>query len=137
MLQGDNWIAEEVQASMAGPEWGSTALFVTYDDCGCFYDHVPPPAGLGIRIPMVIISPFAKPAFTDSNVASFTSLLAFVEHTFGLAPLTSQDAEAYDYADSFDYTQRPLPPIHLVAHPLPAWEREWLRAHPPDPEDST
>ena len=137
MLQGDNWIAGEVQALMAGPQWGSTALFVTYDDCGCFYDHVPPPAGLGIRIPMVIISPFAKLAFTDSNVASFTSLLAFVEHTFGLAPLSSGDAEAYDYADSFDYTQRPLPPIHLAVHPLRAWEREWLRAHPPDPQDST
>jgi phospholipase C len=122
---------------MDGPNWGSSVIFLTYDDCGCFYDHVPPPEGLGIRIPMVIISPYGKPGFTDSNPASFASLLAFAEDTFGLAPLSSDDANAYDYADSFDYTQAPLPPIPLEVHPLPPWEVLWLRRQPPDSDDST
>src|SRR5262249_55555658 len=49
-------------------EWQSTAVFITYDDCGCFADHVPPPPGLGVREPMVIVSPWVKRASTDSNV---------------------------------------------------------------------
>jgi phospholipase C len=137
MLRGDNWLAEEIGAVMNGPQWDSTAIFITYDDCGCFYDHVPPPPGLGLRIPMVIVSPYAKPAFTDSTVASFPSMLAFVEHTFGLAPLATDDADAYDYANVFDYTQAPLTPIELHQHPVPAWELAWLAAHPPDPNDPT
>ena len=70
----------------------TTAIFITYDDCGCFYDHVPPPPGSGIRVPMVIVSPYAKPAFTDSKAASFASILAFTEHLFGLEPLGSWTA---------------------------------------------
>jgi phospholipase C len=137
MLQGDNWIAQEVAAVMNGPQWDTSVIFITYDDCGCFYDHVPPPPGLGIRVPMVIVSPYAKPGFTDSNVASFPSLLAFVEHDFGLAPLGPEDASAYDYSDSFDYTQRPLGAIPLRPHSLPAWEIKWLKAHPPDAGEAT
>jgi phospholipase C len=137
MLQGDNWLGEEVAAVMDGPQWDSSAIFITYDDCGCFYDHVAPPPGLGIRMPMVIVSPYARPGFTDSNTASFTSLLAFVEHRFGLAPLGPDDAAAYDYAGSFDYTQRPLEPVEMVTSPIPAWELEWIAAHPPDPDDTT
>jgi phospholipase C len=137
MLAGDNWIATEVGAAMNGPEWGSTVVFITYDDCGCFYDHVPPPPGLGIRMPMVIVSPFAKAGYTDSSVASFDSMLAFVEHTFGLAPLSPKDAVAYDYSQSFDYSQRPLGPVSMQQHPVPPWEIEWIEAHPPDPNDPT
>ena len=99
--------------------------------------HPAGPCGLGIRVPMVIVSPFARPAFTDSNIAAFPSLLAYVEHTFGLAPLGTEDAAAYDYAASFDYSQRPLRPIPLRPHPLPAWEIEWLKDHPPDGKDTT
>src|SRR5205823_1884136 len=64
MLVGDNWIARVVNALQQSPQWSSTAVFITYDDCGCFYDHVPPgtnPDGTdqGVRVPMVIISPYA------------------------------------------------------------------------------
>jgi phospholipase C len=66
MRQGDNWIGSLVSELMNGPQWSSTAIFLTYDDCGCFYDHVAPPRpGLGIRIPMLIISPYAKSGYTD------------------------------------------------------------------------
>ncbi len=136
MLQGDNWIGSVVGAIEQGPEWQSTAIFITYDDCGCFYDHVAPPQGLGIRVPMVIVSPYAKAGYTDSNVASYSSMLAYVEGVFGLAPLYSTDANAYDFGQSFDYTQHPLATIPLKRHPVPAWERGFLRAHPPK-QDAT
>ena len=79
MKAGDNWIGRVVNAIQNGPDWRSTAIFITYDDCGCFYDHVPPPDGLGIRTPMVVVSPWARPGFVDSNEASMASLLAFAE----------------------------------------------------------
>ncbi|MBA3727666.1 MAG: hypothetical protein H0W94_00365, partial [Actinobacteria bacterium] len=134
MLQGDNWIAEQVAAVMEGPDWESSAIFITYDDCGCFYDHVPPPPDAGIRVPMVIVSPYARAGFTDSNVATFASMQAYTERNFGLAPMSTEDATAYPYTDSFDYTQEPLPRIVMEQHPLPAWEIQYLRSHPPEPE---
>ncbi len=116
MLRGDNWIGQMVSAIEHGPDWASTAIFITYDDCGCFYDHVPPPPGKGIRAPMVIVSPYARPGYTDSTPADDVgSMLAFVEHTFNVPPLTAVDANAYDYRGSFNYAQRPLKP-----NPLPA-----------------
>jgi phospholipase C len=130
MLDGDNWIAQMVGAIMASPDYASTAIFITWDDCGCFYDHVPPPPDLGIREPMLIVSPYARPGFTDSNVASFASMLAFVEHTFGLAPLSPKDGTAYDFSDSFNYAQAPLAPIALRVHPVPPWEHRWMKNHP-------
>jgi Tol biopolymer transport system component/phospholipase C len=137
MAMGDNWIGDNVAAVMSGPAWSSSAIFITYDDCGCFYDHVPPPEGHGIRIPMVIVSPFARRGHTDSNDASFVSFLAFVERTFRLAPLHVNDATAYGYAESFDFTQAPLPAIRLRRQPIPDRVIEWLKEHPPDPTDPT
>ncbi|MDP9343277.1 MAG: PQQ-binding-like beta-propeller repeat protein [Actinomycetota bacterium] len=136
MLQGDNWIGSVVSAIEHGPEWRSTAIFIAYDDCGCFYDHVPPPPGLGIRVPMVIVSPYARPGFTDSNVASYSSMLAYAEHVFGLPPLYSTDANAYDYGASFDYGQVPLRPVALARHPIPTWERRLLRSRPPERDET-
>lgn len=138
MNTGDNWIGDVVNAIQNGPNWSSTAIFITYDDCGCFYDHVPPPSGLGIRVPMVIVSPFARRGFTDTNVASFASLLAFIEHNFGLRPLAKADAEAYDFSNSFDFSSRPvlstIPMINSLETPE---DREYMKKHPPDADDPT
>jgi hypothetical protein len=146
MLQGDNWIGQVVNSIMNGPDWRSTAVFITYDDCGCFYDHVPPPPGAGVREPMVIVSPCVKPASTDSHVAyAGESTLAFIEHTFALRPLTaSGDGAAYDYSQSLDPTQAgcggagtaPLAVQRAQVHPLSPAERAYLQAHPADPERS-
>ena len=135
MMQGDNWIAEQVTAVMNGPDWASTAVFLTWDDCGCFYDHVPPPPDLGIREPMVIISPYARPGFTDSTVASFASIMAFTERTFGIAPLSNIDRDAYGYEDAFDYEQVPLGPIPVPQHEVPEASIRWLTHHPPNDDD--
>jgi phospholipase C len=138
MAQGDNWIGSVVNSIQSGPDWSSTAIFIAYDDCGCFYDHVPPPTkGWGIRVPMVIVSPYAKPGYTDSSNATFMSMLAYAEHTLGLAPLTQSDARAYDYANSFDYSQPPRGGVRMKTTPVPAWERAWVAAHPGDPDDPT
>ena len=110
MKQGDNYIGAIVSAVMHGPDWASTAIFITYDDCGCFYDHVPPPSpDLGIRVPMVIVSPYAKPHFVDSNVATFTGTMAFVEWNWQLPNLGQDDVGAYDYCNSFTFGCNPSP----------------------------
>ncbi|TMK83616.1 MAG: hypothetical protein E6G44_11490 [Actinobacteria bacterium] len=136
MAQGDNWIGSIVSAIQRNEDlWRSTAIFITYDDCGCFYDHVPPPSGRGIRVPMVIVSPYARAEFTDHNPARFDSMLAYIEHTFGLQSLGQGDADAYDYADAFDYGQIPLGGVRAVRTPIPRWEMRWIAAHPQSQED--
>jgi phospholipase C len=133
MRQGDNWIGSVVGAIMHGPQWLHTAIFITYDDCGCFYDQVPPPAsGLGIRVPMVIVSPYARPHYTDTSTATFASLLAYAEHVLGLRPLSTVDSNAYDFHNAFNYRQAPLGPTSLTSHPVPPWERHWIRGHAPE-----
>ena len=123
---------------MSNPdEWKSTAIFITYDDCGCFYDHVPPPKGMGVRLPMVIISPFAKAGYVDSTIASFASILAFTERIYGLRPLNKVDGNAYDYFKSFDFGQHPLPAISLPQHTVPRRSLLFMRTHPPNPNDPT
>jgi phospholipase C len=135
MLVGDTWLGQLASAIMNGPEWSSTALFITYDDCGCFYDHVPPPPGAGVRVPMVMVSPYARAGFTDSRTATFDSILGYIERTFGVSPLGRGDARAYAFGKAFDYTQQPLPPVHMVVSRIPLWEQQYLLAHPGDPDD--
>jgi phospholipase C len=140
MAQGDNYLGSLLTALRKGPEWSSTAVFITYDDCGCFYDHAHPPAGLGLRNPMVIVSPWVKPASTDSNVAVQPySMLAFIDNNFGLPPLTRQVGSAYDYAQSFTFgaaspPTTAFPPLthqHISAR---VREQVWQydRTHPDD-----
>ena len=139
MIVGDNWMSSLVKSVMDGPNWNSTAIFITYDDCGCFYDHVKPPPGLGVRLPMVIVSPWVKPRYTDHATASLASMLTFTEHNFGLAPLNQNDANAYDYRNSFDYNQIPLPAIDLKPNPVPKASVDRISKSPPfesdDPND--
>jgi phospholipase C len=137
LIQGDDWIAQNVAAVMNGPDWDSTAIFITYDDCGCFYDPVLPPDGAGIRVPMVIVSPYARARFVDHTTALGASMLAFTEHLFGLQPLSTEDANAYDYANAFNFQQTPLGPIPLPQHTVPWSSVVYMAHHPPDPEDPT
>jgi phospholipase C len=135
MTACDNYIGSLIGAVENGPpqQWDSTAIFITFDDCGCFYDQVPPPLNPdftreGPRVPLIIVSPFARPGFTDTSAATFASILAYTEHTFGLSPLGLDDAVAYDFANAFDYGHVPLKPVRMVTRPLPASAR-WLASH--------
>jgi phospholipase C len=139
MTVGDNWIGSIVAAIQSGPDWPSTTIFITYDDCGCFYDHVPPPQpDWGIRVPMVIVSPYAERGGTDSRPGTFASMLRFTEHLFGLAALASADATPYSYAGSFNFAAPPsLEPVPMVRRSIPANGRAWIPAHPADDDDPT
>jgi phospholipase C len=134
MTAGDNWVGQVASAIMNGPKWHSTALFITYDDCGCFYDQVPPginPDGTqqGPRTPLVIVSPYAQPGYTDTTATTFAGILAYVEQNFGLQPLGANDAQAYPFTQAFNYAQAPLPPVRMVHRPVPAGERiNWAQA---------
>jgi phospholipase C len=137
MLKGDNWIGTVVSAIEHGPNWGSTAIFITYDDCGCFYDHVTPhtnPDGTqqGPRVPLVIVSPYVKAGYTDSTPASFASILAYEEQAFELTPLGATDSAAYKFSNAFDYSQTPLPGVSMVHSPIPPGE-----VTHEDPDDPT
>jgi ribosomal protein L37E len=75
-----------VNAVMKGPEWKSTAIFLAWDDWGGFYDHVRPPrvdsSGYGLRVPSLVISPYAKRGFVDHQTLSFDAYLKFIEDDF-------------------------------------------------------
>jgi phospholipase C len=135
MLQGDNWVAQVVNAIGSGPDWNSTAIFITFDDCGCFYDHLAPPKGLGIRVPMLIVSPYARHGFTDHNVASFASMLTYVQHAFGLKPLGGAEFGAYDYRGSFNYQQQPASFTPLPRSKVPEASKRYAAAHVFEPTD--
>jgi phospholipase C len=136
MAAGDNWIGHVVSAIEHGPDWRSTAVFITYDDCGCFYDHVAPPPGLGIRTPMVIVSPWARAGTVDSTQASVASMLAFTERTFDLPALNENDGMAYDYENSFDFSQALLAPVPMTHSRLSPRAKKVSR-HPKEDPDGT
>jgi phospholipase C len=125
MTACDNYVGRLVSAAEHSPDWSSTAVFLTWDDCGCFYDQVRPgvnPDGTrqGPRVPLIIVSPYAKPGYTDTTATTFAGILAYTEHTFGLPPLGVNDAHAYDFSNAFNYTQPPLKPLTMITRPLPA-----------------
>ncbi|HZP64080.1 MAG TPA: alkaline phosphatase family protein [Terriglobales bacterium] len=117
MCAGENWTVQHLNAIMQGPDWNSTVVFITWDEFGGFYDHVPPPQtdyyGLGPRVPLLIISPYARPGYISHTQYEFASFLKLVEERFNLAPLTLRDQTANDTLDSFDFAQQPLAPLVL------------------------
>ena len=119
----ENWAVNQINAIMQGPDWNSTAIFMTWDDSGGFYDHVPPPVddqfGLGPRVPLIIISPYAKQGYISHTQYEFSSVLKFIEELYGLPPLTQRDANANDTTDSFDFTQSPRSPLILQPRSCP------------------
>jgi len=120
---GENWTTQQLNAIMQGPDWASTAVFLTWDDWGGFYDHVAPPTvdvyGLGPRVPLIIISPYAIAGYISHTQYEFASFLQFVEQDFNLPALTARDAQANSVLDSFDFNQSPIPPFVLGTHTCP------------------
>jgi len=115
--QGMAYVTGLVNAIMRSPEWNSTAIFVSWDDWGGFYDHVVPPKvdqyGYGMRVPGLVISPYAKQGYVDHNVYSFDSWLRLVEERFGISPLTTRESKVGDMLAAFDFTQTPRQPVLL------------------------
>jgi phospholipase C len=121
---GENWTVEVLNAVMQSPQWKSTAIFITWDDFGGLYDHVPPPQvdqlGLGPRAPLLIVSPFAKRGYVSHTTYEQSSVLKFIERRYGLQPLTARDHGASDMLDSFDFVQLPQLPLILSPRQCPA-----------------
>jgi phospholipase C len=128
---GENWTVQQVNAIMQGPLWNSTAIFITWDDPGGFFDHVAPPPGpepfsLGARVPLLIISPYAKAGYVSHTQYDMTSTLKFIETVFNVPPLTNRDAMANDMLDNFDFTQAPRSPLVLKPNICPLVPRSSL-----------
>jgi phospholipase C len=130
--KGMRHVTRIVNAAMNGPDWEETAIFLTWDDWGGFYDHVEPPRvdlnGYGIRVPALMISPWARAGTIDSQTLSFDAYLRLIEDLFlggaRLDPDTMSRPDSRptvreevailgDLLSEFDFTQDPLPPLVL------------------------
>jgi phospholipase C len=109
-----NWVTDLVNGIMESDAWDSVAIFVTWDEWGGFYDHVLPPKvdhlDLGIRVPMVVISPYAKKGYIDHELGEFTSPLGFVADNWGLPYLTERYDKVSNLEQAFDFRKGPRPP---------------------------
>jgi phospholipase C len=116
--QGPSWVSSIVNAIGQSSYWQSSAIIVIWDDWGGFYDNAPPPQldyrGLGIRVPCLIISPYAKTGYVDNTQYEFGSILRFIEEVYGLpagsiGPTSKgyTDARATSLDNAFDFTQKP------------------------------
>ncbi len=133
---GQSYITSLVNAVMRGPDWNSTAIFLAWDDWGGFYDHVVPPNvdenGYGLRVPSMVISPYAKPGYIDHQTLSFDAYDKFIEDDFlgGLRidpktdgrpdprPTVRENVAILgDLTKDFDFGQQPLAPQVLPVHP--------------------
>jgi phospholipase C len=133
---GEKYVTKLIDAAMKGPEWSSTAIFLAWDDWGGFYDHVVPPRvdgnGYGLRVPALVISPYARRGYIDHQTLSFDAYDKFIEDDFlggrRLDPATDgrpdsrpdvREAlpQAGDMTHAFNFNQRPLPPLILPLHP--------------------
>ena len=120
---GMDYVSYLINQVMNSAYWQSTAIVLTWDDYGGFYDHVAPPqidqSGLGFRVPCLVISPWAKPGFIDHTQYEFSSMLALAEHTFDIPSLHASDAISNDMNASFDFNQSPqaalIEPADFVA----------------------
>ena len=134
--RGQSYVTRIVNSIMRSPDWSSTAIFLTWDDWGGFYDHVPPPHvdinGYGLRVPGIVISPYARTGYIDKQVLSFDAYAKFIEDDFlagdRLDPATDgrpdprtdvrEDAPILgDLTRDFDFSQPPRPPMLLPVHP--------------------
>jgi phospholipase C len=116
---GPAWIAQVVNAIGQSPYWNSSAIVILWDDWGGFYDHEPPPQldyeGLGIRVPMIVVSPYARKGVVSHTEYEFGSILKFVEYTFKLGSLGTTDVRANSIADVFNFKQPPRKFVKIEA----------------------
>jgi phospholipase C len=108
---GPAWVSSVVNAIGMSGSWNSTAIFIVWDDWGGWYDHVSPPQlddyGLSFRVPLIVVSPYAKKGYVSHVQHEFGSMLKFAEETLDLGSLGTTDVRADDLMDCFDFTKPP------------------------------
>jgi len=114
---GQKYVVTLVNTIMQSQYWKETAIFIAWDDWGGFYDHVPPPQvdqyGLGFRVPVLLISPYARQGYVSHTQYEHSSYLTFIENQFGLRRLTNRDTMANSFYGEFDFSQPPRQPLIL------------------------
>jgi phospholipase C len=109
---GPAWVASIVNAIGNSPYWSNTAIIITWDDWGGWYDHVAPPIynsyEYGFRVPLIIVSPYSKQGYVSHVQHDFGSIVKFIDEVFDLPALGYADARADDFSDCFDLTQTPI-----------------------------
>ncbi|HTU83308.1 MAG TPA: alkaline phosphatase family protein [Candidatus Acidoferrales bacterium] len=128
---GPSWVAQVVNAIGKSKYWDSTAIVVTWDDWGGWYDHVAPPqvnyAGLGMRVPAIVISPYAKKGYVSHTTYQFGSIIKLVEDVYGLGRLNTTDVTANNMDDCFDFSQKARAFV-----PIPAkYSKKFFERQPP------
>ena len=102
---------------MQSDSWDSSAFFLTYDDWGGWYDHVPPPQiderGYGFRVPSLLVSPYARKGRIDHTLLDHTSILKFIEENWSIPPLAERDAKANNFTSAFDFSGSPRAPVFI------------------------
>ncbi|MGI8825756.1 MAG: phospholipase C [Chloroflexota bacterium] len=120
---GENWTVRQLNALMKSSLWPSTAVFLTWDDFGGFYDHVPPPhlnfIAYGPRVPMIVISPYARAGFIDHRLYDFGSVMRYVEDKYNLPRMSEYDRRANSIVGSFDFSQKAISPLLLKPRTCP------------------
>ncbi|HZU14276.1 MAG TPA: alkaline phosphatase family protein [Chloroflexota bacterium] len=124
MCVGENWTVRQINAIMGNrEEWAHTVIVLTWDDWGGFYDHVRPPRGpnpytmYGLRVPAIVISPFARRGFIDHRFSSFPSLLRLAETILHLPPLNALDRTSGNLMNALNLHQTARPPLILPQTP--------------------
>jgi len=135
---GPSYVASIVNAVGTSQFWNSTAIFVVWDDWGGWFDSVPPPQldrmGLSFRVPLLVVSPWARHGYVSHVQHEFGSILHFTESNFGLGSLGQTDARADDLSDCFDYSQTP-PPFKPIDAPFSPPQLRRLEAADTTPLD--
>jgi phospholipase C len=130
---GPSWVAAVVNAIGKGKYWDTSAVLVSWDDWGGWYDHVKPPLlnsyELGFRVPLLVISPYPKRGYVSHVRHDFGSLLRFTEETFGLGSLETTDATSDNLRDCFDFAQ---PPRRFHRIPAPPYSPNTSDVDPDD-----
>jgi phospholipase C len=116
---GERQVKTLIQELMRSTSWNSSAFMLLYDDWGGWYDHVVPPqvdaSGYGLRVPGMLVSPYAKTGFIDNTQLDFTSVLKFIESNWNVASLSTRDAAANNITSAFDFNQAARPAAFLAS----------------------
>lgn len=124
LMAGQRFVRSLIQSLMRSTFWETSALMVTYDDWGGWYDHVAPPQidadGYGFRVPTYLVGGYAKQGHVNSTTLDYTSFLRFIEDNWDLEPVATRDAQANSFVSAFDFTQPPRQPVFFGMDRTPA-----------------